>query len=434
MRGGCMSKIGTGIKFFAALLAVFSLLSPQQAAAVGETTSQFGTSTNDISDYSASDSTGVYTVGHTSGSFSGYTNAGEDDAFLVKHDLRGNPLWTRQFGAQYTERAYTIATYNGAIYVGGGLYPEGFIRKYDQNGNEQWTRTYNYNNAQLTYIRGIAFDNDAMYIAAQTTGTAPGETHVGSDSSYDIVVEKYDLAGNRLWSKQLGTVDNDSLEGLAINSSDVYIAGFVSSALPGQVHSGFFDAYAAKYSKDGTLSWIRQFGTSTGDFAEGISADDSGTYVVGVTNGSLDSQAYRGDYDGYVKKISPSGADLWTKQFGTTASDDARAVTVNSNAIYVGGYMGAEASVDVFGANGNQVNSYRYTTPAGSALNALDASITGITVSNGTIYASGIVGTSFAGQVSKGEMDSFLIAQRINGNPILPIPPAVCNLVPLLCS
>src|SRR2546426_3664206 len=61
-------------------------------------TQQFGTSGYDYASGLAVDATGVYVAGTTSGSFPGETLQGSTDAFVRKYDVRGEVLWTRQFG------------------------------------------------------------------------------------------------------------------------------------------------------------------------------------------------------------------------------------------------------------------------------------------------------------------------------------------------
>ena len=87
-----------------------------------------------------------------------------------------------------------------------------------------------------------------------------------------------------------------------------------------------------------TLEWIRQFGTSRGDFAYGLSADGLGNvYIAGDTQGSLGGPN-AGWYDAFIAKYDASGNRLWTEQFGTSEYDAFNEVSADGlGNVYVSG-------------------------------------------------------------------------------------------------
>jgi hypothetical protein len=90
-----------------------------------------------------------------------------------------------------------------------------------------------------------------------------------------------------------------------------------------------------------SVQWLRQFGTTGTDFAFGAAADSTGVYVVGnVFNAALPGQTLVGSTDAFIRKYDANGIELWTRQFGTTVGDDARAVAVFDGGIYVVGFAG----------------------------------------------------------------------------------------------
>lgn len=88
------------------------------------------------------------------------------------------------------------------------------------------------------------------------------------------------------------------------------------------------------------IGWIRQFGTSSTDFARSIAVDASGNvYVAGHTSGALPGQTSSGGRDAFVRKYHGPENELWTKQFGTSSMDFARGVAVDTSGnVYVAGY------------------------------------------------------------------------------------------------
>jgi hypothetical protein len=102
---------------------------------------------------------------------------------------------------------------------------------------------------------------------------------------------------------------------------------------------GAEDAFLLKLRPDGELSWLRQWGSETTDYALAVSSDAAGNaYVAGYTYGSIGDQSAIGGEDGYVTKVSAEGELLWTRQFGTNSRDSARFVSVDSRGeVLVGG-------------------------------------------------------------------------------------------------
>ena len=144
--------------------------------------------------------------------------------------------------------------------------------------------------------------------------------------------------GIELWTRQFGsgsTVGN----GIVVDGSGVYVAGYVRFALPGQTHAGSFDAYVRKYDFHGNEAWTHQFGTLGTDQALGITVDSNSIYVVGKTRFSLSGQPNAGNEDAFVRKLDLNGSELWTRQFGTAGDDLARLCRLTHREFYGAGYI-----------------------------------------------------------------------------------------------
>jgi hypothetical protein len=132
---------------------------------------------------------------------------------------------------------------------------------------------------------GISIDsNGNIYV----TGTIGGNIYSGNG---DAFIAKYDTNGGQLWLKQFGTSQLDEGLGISIDSNDfIYVTGKTSGSLSGNINlGGYSDAFVAKYDTNGTQIWVKQFGSSGSDSATAISADSSGNvlYAAGSTDGSL---------------------------------------------------------------------------------------------------------------------------------------------------
>jgi len=197
---------------------------------------QFGTSGIDQGTAVALDATGAYVAGDTFGSFPGATSSGGSDVFAARVGTNGDVAWVRQFGTSSFEQA-----------------------------------------------TGIAADGTAIYVVGTTSGALPGQTQVGGT---DAFLRRYDHDGNTVWTRQFGTTASDTATAVGVSATGVYVAGYTSGALPGQVQVGGFDAFIARYDANGSAGWTRQFGTPGSDAGYGIAVDVSGVYTTGTTTGT----------------------------------------------------------------------------------------------------------------------------------------------------
>ena len=144
-----------------------------------------------------------------------------------------------------------------------------------------------------------------------------------------------------MWTRQFGSSSTDQAMGIAVDAGSVYVAGLIDGTSPtfppGQLKTGSGDAFVRKYDTLGTEVWTRQFGSSSFDQANGVTADGSGVYVAGETLGTLPSQFSAGGRDAFVRKYDTLGTEVWTRQVGTSSSDQANGVAVDAGDVYVTG-------------------------------------------------------------------------------------------------
>ena len=308
-------------------------------------TKQFGTSGFDTGRALSANTTNIFVVGATSGTFSGETPSGGQDAFLSKLDSSGNVLWTKQFGSTGSDDGLSIAITSSELYVGGqagAAFPgqtysgstDAFIRKYDLNGNVIWTKQFGTSGIDL--ITGVAIDANGVYITGRVGGALPGQIWSGGN---DAFIRKYDFNGNEIWTRQFGGGIGVSI---ATDSTGAYILGQTSfsGSVAGHLSFQANDAFIRKYDSLGNLLWSRQFGSQSGgiETPRSIVADTNSVYVIGETSGIFTGQTSSGSNDVFVRKYASNGTLNWTKQFGTSSNDYGYGAVINSDNVYVAGY------------------------------------------------------------------------------------------------
>jgi hypothetical protein len=287
----------------------------------------------------------VYVAGETFGALPGQTPAGTLDAFVRAYDPAGREAWTRQFGAWERDIAWGVATDDvGSAYVVGqteGILPgqhsaggwDAFLRKYDPSGTELWTRQIGGGGADIASDVAVG-PTDDIYVVGTTSSALPGQAAAGS---FDAFVRRYNSAGDEVWTRQFGTSPGDNARRVALDSAgQVLVVGSTEGALAEHSSAGGFDAYVSMFEADGRLLWTRQFGSGGDDFGMGVGSDRSGAISVAGTAG----QPLPGQSSGttFLRQFGVGGSVLWTDQFGTGPSDEAWDVAVDGDgAVYLVG-------------------------------------------------------------------------------------------------
>jgi len=383
-----------------------------------EWTRQFGTTSNEFAFAVATDASGnVYSVGRTGGALEGPAGIGWD-VFVRSYDSAGDLRWTRQFGADISVYVDGVATdANGNVYVAGhttgdleGVGHGGFdvfVRSYDGAGSLRWTRQFGTSDDDRA--SGVATDASGnVYVAGRTTGDLAGESAGGADA----FVRSFDSAGTLRWTRQFGSSSDDGATGVATDASgNVYVSGNTFGALDGPF-AGLTDVFVRSYDGEGALRWTRQFGTTSTDQSFGVATDGNGNvYVTGRTLGALEGDS-AGFSDAFVRSFGSDGTVRWTRQFGTSTDDEARSVAADASGnVYVAGATLGALEGDSTGGSDAFVRSYgndgalRWTRQFGTSFNDIAFGVA--TDANGGVYLTGQTFGALEG-ASAGGFDAFV--------------------------
>jgi hypothetical protein len=312
-----------------------------------------GLSYDSILDLAVDSEHNVYATGYTYSTLPGSLTQGQGgpDVFIIKYDPDGIMQWSRQLGTVGNDRGYAIAIgANDEIYVAGvagGLLPlarvhhgkwDIFIAKFDTSGNHLWTKEHGTADSESAADIAIGPSGN-LYVTGSTNGTLnAADGYAGMD---DLFLGKYDANGNQLWIHQRGTSKDDYADAVAVNQdAQVFLTGATQGNLDGHVNQGSYDIIVLSYDDNGPWRWTDQRGTSEPDRGSGIAVNQLGNpYTVGQTGRNLDGNVSAGGFDLFLMKHGRAGAWTWTKQYGSSGTDMAYAVTVSeSNDEYVVGY------------------------------------------------------------------------------------------------
>lgn len=280
-------------------------------------------------------------------------------------------------------------TITWATYYGGSSNDQGYSLKTDPSGN--------------IYVTGFTQSSSGI-----ATSGAYQTTYAGSN---DIFILMFNASGSRIWATYYGgsAFENgsayggniyDNGGGLVLDASNnIYITGFststsgiASSGAYQTTNGGSYDAFLAKFSSSGTLTWSTYLGGSGIDMGYSVSIDNAGyPYMTGrtvsssaiATSGAFQTTFGGGSFDAFIAKFSPSGSIVWCTYYGGSGEDMGKDICIdNNNNVYVTGYTASTSGIATSGA-------YQ-TTNAGSS----DAFIVKFSSSGSRIWATYYGGTS----------------------------------------
>ncbi len=285
---------------------------------------------------------------------------GADDMFIAKFDPAGTLMWIKSIGAENIELVQSIAaTKDNALIATGEFRAEVmfgatklksagnadiFLLKLEATGEVAWAKRFG--STGQDYGRSVTVDSRGdIVLAAEFSGTvdfggAKPITHVGNR---DTILAKFDGDGNHVWSHAFGSSFNDLGVGVATDAADnvVIVGSFEDKILiAGNEYqsAGTADIYVAKFNPDGKHQWSKTFGADNKDRASSVAVDKFGNiifagwfwYDVDFGGGALSSP--NRNMDGFLVKLAPTGAHLWSKNFGDKDHDRVFSVAVDDSA------------------------------------------------------------------------------------------------------
>jgi hypothetical protein len=272
--------------------------------------------------------------------------SGGADVFLSKLDAAGNFIWAKRLGGSGTGTGRAISVdADGNVYSGGAFsglvdFDPGpgvntinsaggtdvFISKLNASGNFIWAR--HMGGIYSDYCSSIALDATGnVYSTGGFQFTAdfdPGPSsytfEAAGAGANDIFISKLDAAGNFVWAKQIGGINDDIGHAIKIDiGGNVYSTGYFNGTVdfdPGPgvftlTSSGADDFYISKLNSSGNFIWTLKSGGTDSDVSRGITVDIAGNvFTTGYFSGTADFDPGPGTYT----LNSPGNTDVFIQK------------------------------------------------------------------------------------------------------------------------
>ncbi len=233
------------------------------------------------------------------------TNTGDvENAFVVaqgeNHQVNGN-LDVDENNNIYVLVNYTsfADVYGNKFYGNESSSRQNLLAKFDEWGNLDWVSQFE-TTSPNTYIRSISYFDNQLFISGLFSGTLYfPNTPINTNNTRDGFVAKLDATtGNDVWVRKISGTNGDVYvhRQSVDENGNIYLAGYFNSSSLNidsthqelsTIHpqnTGNYDMLLIKYNNQGTLHWIKTWGSSGEDKMYSIAASNN-YYVCGGNYG-----------------------------------------------------------------------------------------------------------------------------------------------------
>ncbi|MFZ1692866.1 MAG: HYR domain-containing protein, partial [Flavobacteriales bacterium] len=252
-----------------------------------------------------------------------------------------------------------------------------------------WARTMDAGSTE--YVRDIAVEpaTGNIYVAGAYQSSAATVVPFGLpatvNGSVDAFLAKLDPNGNLLWSRNIGSNQDDAANGIAVApSGNVVVTGYYRGAIAGLnlTNLGTADAFIAAYDGNGAFQWSRRIAGPQWDEGTGITV--AGNVIVAYGSFSHHSTISgvlatlgltTGRIYSYLNAYELSGTALWSL---TGVSNDnilPESIAADATHVFV---VGSTAGASMAWQNSSGISLTSATTTNSNALYCSSVALNGV--------------------------------------------------------
>jgi len=241
-------------------------------------------------------------------------SSSNNDALALRYDSAGNMLWSAIYSDSTTASDEYLLNVqvddSGNVYFAGTDYLNGYVTRINHNGTNGWRKKWNgpVNGWDVFYAIAVD-DNENVYATGR--GVYPGEDYYGNGGLPNMIITRYNAAGDSVWTYRCQDSLNSSM-GFAITCSNgkVYAGGFVTDTA--YVNENLYTIITDtsgnpvsewKYNGRGDAITMGQF----------VVTDAAGSVYCAATIDRL----YSGGNDVAIVKYDHAGLLVWEKYYSS---------------------------------------------------------------------------------------------------------------------
>jgi hypothetical protein len=363
------------LKFNASGSGVTGPTTPAYAAPTELSSTALGSSVTSVQATAVAPDGSVYVLANVNATTSGAPPAGGQDVALMKYDSAGHLLFSTDLGSASSAGGLSLA---------------------------------------------VSPDGSQVAIAGEVTGSLTAGQTVADPTGANSFVAVYNSQGNQVWRQQDEGLTPNQANAVAFDASgNVYVTGQSQTTTAVQGPQGPANSYLQVFSSTGVQLSNTQIATGGSNTSNGVAVDGSNVYVAGVQNGDAVVSEY--------SVSNPSAPTLVaTRDLGSLQGGSIAGVAVQSGTVYVAGTTrngSLNAGQVTNAASGGGSNAFAATLSTGLAPSASDAiayyggsgdvTASAMAVANGNVYLTGSVTGSLPNEAPIGTNDGYIAALNV---------------------
>lgn len=275
-----------------------------------------GTPESDQANCMAATADGGFIVAGTTGSASN-----SQDVYVMKLNSNGNKVWEKTYGGTGDDVTDAVSVNaDGSILLAvstendntgdvpanhGGH--DAWIIKLTPNGDKVWSKLFGGDDEEFAFSIKSTSDGGCI-IAGYSNSSENGDIKGKTNGGEDMWVMKLNAAGDISWTSLFGGSNDDEGFGLTISADGGYVITGTTASSNGDVskNQGEYDTWVIKLNSAGSKVWSKTYGGSQYDDAACVLSNADGSYYIGgntESSNSGDVGANHGSGDVWMIKI-----------------------------------------------------------------------------------------------------------------------------------